>query len=245
MAEAGEDEWGVVAGLEGVPSALAAARDGVDALLRDRGWRATTPALTAQSLLRGAVASAQLAGSESDLAEVSAGAADPLARSALRLNTGLLALAPVLARSPLEALARMHTLAAVGLVPEAELGRPRADPRAAESLRALAGRLLRPSRAPAIAVAALAHAEIAAGEPFAAASDLVARGLERLLLMVRGIDPASVIVPEAGHRLGGVDYLDALAGYRRGGASGARAWLLYSCAALGRGVRASPLADLG
>ena len=44
--------------LEGVPSALASARDGIDAMLRDRGLRRTAPDVTGESLLRGAHASA-------------------------------------------------------------------------------------------------------------------------------------------------------------------------------------------
>ena len=49
--------------LEGVPSAYAAARDGIDVMLRDRGLRRTSPETTAESLLRGAQASAALEGS--------------------------------------------------------------------------------------------------------------------------------------------------------------------------------------
>ena len=44
--------------LEGVPSSYAATRDGIDALLRDRGLRRTSPEQTTESLLRGARASA-------------------------------------------------------------------------------------------------------------------------------------------------------------------------------------------
>ena len=43
-----------LASLEGVPSAFAAARDGIDVMLRDRGLRRTSPEMTAESLLRGA-----------------------------------------------------------------------------------------------------------------------------------------------------------------------------------------------
>ena len=48
--------------LEGVGSAYAATRDGIDAMLRDRGLRRTPPGTTAESLLRGAHASAVLVG---------------------------------------------------------------------------------------------------------------------------------------------------------------------------------------
>ena len=56
-----------------MPSAFAATRDGIDVMLRDRGLRRTTPEQTAESLLRGAHASAVLEGSGSSLEDVRAG----------------------------------------------------------------------------------------------------------------------------------------------------------------------------
>ena len=236
-----DDFFGTVSRLEGVPSALAAARDGVDALLRDRGLRRTTPALTAESLLRGAAASAQLAGSTSTLDEVRSGSADPIAASAVRLYAGLLALLPVIERSPLQALARLHTLAAAGRVPAVELGRPRPGGDSAEVLRRLSSRLLATTTAPAIAVAGLAHAEVLTAAPFAVASDLVARALERLVLVSRGVDPTSVTVPEEGHLLLADDYTHALAGYRAGTAAGARRWLQHVASAVTAGSSVAPI----
>ncbi|MEJ7628881.1 MAG: oxidoreductase [Nocardioidaceae bacterium] len=239
-----DDPLGTACRLEGVPSALAAARDGIDSLLRDRGHRRTTPAVTADALLHGAVASARLAGGSSTLEEVRRGAGDALAQSAVRLNAALLSLAPVLARSPLQALARMHTLAATGLAPPQDLGRPRADPAAVRAVQRLATDLLTPTAAPAIAVASVAHAELVVAAPFAVANDLVARAMERLVLVIRGVDPASVLVPEAGHWLMGSRYREALDDYREHGVAGCRAWLLYSCVALTTGVAESPLPRL-
>lgn len=103
--------------LEGVPSGFAGARDGIDVLLRDRGLRRTSPELTGESLLRGAHASAVLEGSASSLAEVRAGEGDEIAADAVRVSTELLSLVPVLRRQPLQAFARMHTLAARGVLP--------------------------------------------------------------------------------------------------------------------------------
>lgn len=79
---------------EGVPSAVAAARDGVDALLRDRGLRRTTPELTAESLLRGAHASAEVEAPGEGVAE--------MVEAAARLNAALLSQVPVIRRSPLQ-----------------------------------------------------------------------------------------------------------------------------------------------
>jgi Fic family protein len=102
--------------------------------------------------------------------------------------------------------------------------------------------LLSPTHAPALAVAAIAHAEILANEPFDTANGLVARALERLVLVVRGIDPASVLVPEAGHLALREEYLSTLRAYRTPGPAGCRAWLLHCAAAIGHAVTASPLA---
>src|SRR3954463_5804308 len=90
--------------LEGGGSAMAAARDGIDALLRDRGLRRTSPDLTAESLLRGAHASAVLEGSASSLDEVRAEGGDDVARAALRVSAELLGLLPTLRRAPLQAI---------------------------------------------------------------------------------------------------------------------------------------------
>jgi len=69
-----DDPFAWLAQLEGVPSVYAGTRDGIDAILVDRGRRRTTPEQTAESLLRGAHASAVLEGSESTLEEMRVGA---------------------------------------------------------------------------------------------------------------------------------------------------------------------------
>ena len=233
------------ASLEGVPSALAAARDGVDALLRDRGLRQTAPALTAESLLVGAAASAALAGSSSDEAQLRSGSADQVATAAARLNAGLLALVPVVSRSPLQALARMHALAAAGTVEDSAVGRPVPGGDVAARLQRLSRCLLSSTDVPAIAVAAVAHAEVATVHPFVSANGLVARALERLILVARGVDSTSVTVPERGHLVLEPGYRRALTAYRDGGLQGQRAWLLHAAAAITRGAELSPLPSPG
>ena len=73
--------------LEGVPSAYAAVRDGIDAMLRDRGLRRTSPETTAESLLRGAHASAVLEGSGSSLADIRDGRGDEVAQASRASET--------------------------------------------------------------------------------------------------------------------------------------------------------------
>jgi hypothetical protein len=226
--------------LEGVGSAMAATRDGIDALLRDRGLRRTTPDLTAESLLRGACASAALEGSASTAEEIRSGDGDAVARSAVRLSTELLGLAPTLQASPLQALARLHTLAAKGDVGDEDLGRPR-SPETAARLRDLAATLTAPTTAPALVVAAVAHAEVATAAPFVSHNGIVARALERLLLVARGVDAKSLVVPEAGHLALRREYESNLRGYAEGGPSGVHSWLLYAAEGYAAGAEASPL----
>ena len=230
-----------LAALEGVGSAMAAARDGIDALLRDRGLRRTTPDLTAESLLRGAHASAVLEGSASGLQEVRDGVGGPVDRSAVRVSTELLGLVPTLSRAPLQATARLHTLAAKGEVADAALGRPR-DDRSAARLRDLGRLLSGRTTAPALVVAAVVHAELATARPFASHNGIVARAAERLVLVARGVDSLALVVPEAGHLALRREYESNLVGYLDGGPAGVRAWLLYAAEAYARGAEASPLA---
>jgi hypothetical protein len=219
---------------------MAATRDGIDALLRDRGLRRTTPDLTAESLLRGACASAELEGSASTADEIRSGDGDAVARSAVRLSTELLGLAPTLQASPLQALARLHTLAAKGDVGDEDLGRPR-SPETAARLRDLAATLTAPTTAPALVVAAVAHAEVATAAPFVSHNGIVARALERLLLVARGVDAKSLVVPEAGHLALRREYESNLRGYAEGGPSGVHSWLLYAAEGYAAGAEASPL----
>ncbi|HET6563441.1 MAG TPA: oxidoreductase [Marmoricola sp.] len=229
-----------LASLEGVGSAMAAARDGIDALLRDRGLRRTAPELTTESLLRGAQASAALDGSASSLEELRSGEADQTASAAARLSTELLGLVPVLKRSPLQAFARLHTLAAKGTVEDARLGRPR-DQVGADRLAELARLLLAPTRAPGLVAAAVVHAELRTVAPFASHNGVVARAAERLVMVSRGVDPTSLTVPEAGHLALRPAYESNLVGYADGGVPGVHAWLLYAAEAFTAGAQASPL----
>ena len=221
---------------EGVPSAFAATRDGIDVMLRDRGLRRTTPEQTGESLLRGAHASAVLEGSASTLEEVRRDSGDQIAQASVRVSSELLALAPVLGRSPSQAFARIHSLTG-----GASAGQP-VSTEAAQRLRSLAQTLLA-TTAPALLVAALVHADLLTAEPFADHNGIVARAVERLVLVSRGVDPASLVVPEAGHLAIRPEYESNLRAYRDGGTAGLHAWLLYAAEAQVKGAEASPLRD--
>ncbi|MEX0426359.1 oxidoreductase [Nocardioides sp. DS6] len=235
-----DDPLAWLVSLEGVASAFAATRDGIDVMLRDRGLRRTSPETTAESLLRGAHASAVLEGSAATLDDVRESGGDAIARDAVRLSTELLSLVPVLKQSPLQAFARLHALAAKDSVEDEELGRPRGGEQAAR-LRGLAELLGSRTTAPALVVAALVHADLATVAPFASHNGLVARAAERLVLVARGVDEKSLVVPEAGHLALRPEYESNLRGYRDGGRAGLHSWLLYAAEAYAAGAEASPL----
>ena len=218
---------------------MAAARDGIDVLLRDRGLRQSPPELTAESLLLGAHASAVLEGSGSDLEAMRAGSGDEVAQAALRVSAEVLSQVPVLGKAPLQAFARLHTLAGKG-VDDAALGRPR-DAASSARLTDLARLLVAPTEAPALVVAAVVHAELATLAPFESHNGIVARAAERLLLVARGVDPKSLVVPEAGHLRLRREYESNLRGYRDGGQAGVHAWLLYAAEGYAAGAEASPV----
>ncbi len=248
-----------LADLEGVGQAARAARDAVDVLLRDRGLRKVGPEVTAESLLRGAHASAALAGSAATLDDVRRGAGDAVTAGAVRMTGELMALAAHADVNPVQVWTRLHQLAAADLVASPdELGHLRAGheplpddidglgpaPSASvvwERLSALARALTRPTAAPAIVVAAVVHAELAVLRPFPQANGLVARAAERVVLVARGIDRVGATVPEAGHYELRGSYVSGLRNYADGGVIGVRDWLLRACEVVTLGTERSPL----
>jgi hypothetical protein len=218
--------------LPGVPSAVAAATAAVDVVLRDRGLRRVDDQLRARALLAGAEASASLTDDP-----------DRWQPGALRLAAELTSLAAVIRVAPAQALARSHALVARGVVSDDQLGRVRDDPMVARRMHELGELLARPTAAPAIVVAAVAHAEIATLRAFGAASGLLARGAEHLVLVASGLDPYGVVVVEAGHAADPARYRAGLAGYADGGVPGVRGWIIQCAAAVSRGADLSPVGE--
>ena len=77
--------------------------------------------------------------------------------------------------------------------------------------------------------------------PFDSHNGIVARAAERLVLVARGVDPTSLVVPEAGHLALRDAYESNLRGYASGQRSGIQSWLLYAAEAFTAGAEASPL----
>ena len=220
---------------EGVPSAFAAARDGIDALLRDRGLRKTTVDDTAESLARGAWASATLEGSSSTWEETESGQGDALARNVLAMSAHIIALVPVFKRAPLQALARLHSLAAI----DTESPGTPVNEAGVQRLVALAGNLSQPTSVPGLIQAAYVHAEVLSARAFASHNGVVARAAERIVLIATGVDPVSLTVPELAHAAESAHYASAIGAYDEGMVS---RWLLYAADAYTKGAEASPLA---
>lgn len=248
--------------LPGVDAAATEARSAVDRLLWDRGVRARMAEVVAGSRLQGAWASASIDGAELAPSAVRDGSAldgsamGRVLAAAMRLQAEVPGQVEVFRRSPLQALARLHAVTAVGFVEPASSGRPRLDLVADDPLRlgpppppgevtarleALALLLTRPTAAPALVVAAVVHGELLALRPFAWGSGLLARASLRLVLAARGVDPDGAAVPEAGLlQHGRPAYVAAARGYLSATPEGLATWIRHSCAAVAAGAVAPP-----
>jgi hypothetical protein len=228
-----------LAELPGVAAASDEAREALGRAHRHRtnlrGW----PATAAEAALRAARASSVLDGGPLQLPD--SGEPDPILAGALRvsqaLEGGATALVDVWLRAPLQALARLHALAAADLTDDDHLGRPRADPDVGRRLELLVGILTGGSRVPAPILAAVAHGEVLTLAPFGTADGVVARGLGRLVTISSGLDPHGLGVPEVYWMRQSGDYRAAARGFSSGTADGLTAWLLLSCRALHAGAR--------
>jgi hypothetical protein len=241
-----------VAALPGVPEAADAARAAVDRLLAHRMLRRRSADISVEAGLRSARASAALEGVDVPLEVLRAGGSEnPVLQGALRISAELGTLSDTFSRTPMQALARMHLLAAADTAPADTVGRPRIagqpaeDGSAPDTLEANARvegliRLLNaPTSAPAVVVAAVLHAELLATRPFVSGNGLVARGAARVLLLGRGLDPKALTAPDVGHLERAEEYRATAAAYTEGGADGVAAFIRHCCVALELGARES------
>ncbi|MGW0590735.1 oxidoreductase [Streptosporangium sp. NPDC002607] len=243
------DPLAVIAGMPGVSEAVTDARKAVDRLYGHRVLRRKSPEVSARSALRGARASAALEGVDIPL-DVIPEATDPVVQGALRVSAELGRLGSTWRTAPRQVLARLHTLAASGLTKD--LGRPRATAEAPDPLGlgaapepqeavarvdGLVQLVTASSKAPALVLAAVVHAELAVLRPFGSADGLVARAAERLTLVEFGLDPKSLVAVEVGHLELGPAYGEGLRSYLSGTPEGVAAWVRHCAAAVTLGVR--------
>ena len=219
--------------LPGVAEASDRARDALGRVHRHRvnlrGW----PATAAEASLRAARASSVL----DDGPVVS----DPVFGGALRVAQALEGgggpIIGIWQRAPLQALARLHMLAAADQVDDDQLGRPRADAEVGPRLELLADVVTGRTRAPAPVVAAVAHGELLTLRPFGSADGVVARAVARLVTIASGLDPHGLGVPEVNWMRQPAKYRDAAHGFAEGTPDGVGAWLLLCCRAMQAGAQ--------
>ena len=152
----------------------------------------------------------------------------------------MLALAPLLKTAPLQAIARLHAVVgSAALAPTSSAAR--ATRRPPTGCAGVAELLLSDTEAPALLVAAIAHADVADRRAVRVAQRDRRPRLERLVLVSRGVDAKSLVVPEAGHLAHRAAYESNLRAYSGGGPRGVHAWALYGAEAFRAGAEASPL----
>ena len=241
-----------LAPLVDLPGVVAAGEEAREALGRAhrhrtnlRGW----PKTAAEAALRAARASSVLDGGSLQLSDrrsagggsIAGSTGDAVLAGALRvsevLEGGATSLVGVWQRAPLQAIARLHALAAADLADDERLGRPRADADVGRRLELLADIVTGGTRVPAPVLAAVAHGELLTLAPFGTADGVVARAVSRLVTISSGLDPHGLGVPEVYWMRRSGDYRAAARGFASGTPDGLAAWLVLSGRALHAGAR--------
>ena len=226
--------------MPGVADAAEAARAALGRAHRHRTNLRKWPLTAAESAIRGARSSSALDGGGMEL-DPTAVSHDPVLAGALRagqaLEGGSTAVVGVWQRAPLQALARLHSLAAADLVDEQQLGRPRQVPEISARLDLLTGLVTGGSAVGAPILAAVAHGELLTLAPFGSADGVVARAVSRLVTIATGLDPHGLGVPEVYWLRRTEEYRSAATGFATGDPDAVREWLLHCCRALEDGAR--------
>jgi hypothetical protein len=233
------DPLAPLAELPGVALASEEAREALGRAHRHRtnlrGW----PTTAAEAALRAARASSVLDGGSLQLS--GDGEADPVLAGALRvseaLEGGATSLVGVWQRAPLQAIARLHALAAADLADDERLGRPRGDADVGRRLELLADIVTGGTQVPAPVLAGVVHGELLTLAPFGTADGVVARAVSRLVTIASGLDPHGLGVPEVYWMRHSGDYRTAARGFSSGTPDGLAAWLVLSCRGLHAGAR--------
>jgi hypothetical protein len=222
--------------LPGVAEAVTRARDEVTAVHRHPANRSSWPATAAEASVRAARASAVLDGGSAALPH-DGPVDDPVLAGALRAAEALGGLLGTWQRAPLQALARLHVLAAADLSSESQLGRPRSSHEVTVRLDGLGRLVAGGSRIAAPVLAAVVHGELLALVPFAQGNGVVARAAARLTVVASGLDPKGLVVPEVAHLRREREYRAAAAGFASGEPEAIGRWIVHCCTALTAGAR--------
>lgn len=230
--------------LDGVAAAAKAAQDAVFAVHRHRANLRGGSATAAEASVRAARASAGVEGADPEIPAEGA-VSDPVLAGALRVAEAAESLLPTWRRAPLQALARMHVLAAADLTSDPDtLGRPRRAEGVGARLELLAQLTTGATSVPGSVLAAVVHGELLTLRPFGTADGVVARAASRLTMIATGFDPKALTVPEVAYFRRARRYQEVAEAFAGGEPDGVRTWLLFSCEAFEAGAReATSIAD--
>lgn len=224
----------------GVADAAEAARTALGKAHRHRANLRNWPTTAAESAVRGARSSSALDGGGIQL-DATASSQDPVLSGALRVGQaiegGATNLVGIWQRAPLQALARLHALAAADLVDDSRLGRPHQSPEMVARLDLVTRLVTGGSTVPAPVLAAVVHGELLTMEPFGCADGVVARAVSRLVTMASGLDPHGLGVPEVFWLRRAEEYRATAADFASGQPEGVAKWLMLCCRALEDGAR--------
>jgi hypothetical protein len=227
--------------LPGVADAANAAKDAVFQVHRHRvnlrGWATTA----AEASVRAARASAALEGGPTEIPE-SGEVSDPVLAGSLRIAEALGGLVGTWQRAPLQALARLHVLAAADL--SAEVGRPRVSSDVSQRLDMLGTLVTGGTSVPAPIIVAVVHGELLGLAPFDVANGVIARAAARMTSISTGLDPKGLGVPEVACLRRSAEYEAASVAFASGSLEGLTQWILFVCSSLEAGAReAKSIAD--
>ena len=235
--------------LPGVVESADRARDALSAVHRHsanlRGWDKTAT----EASWRAGRSSAAIDGGSVELRR-DGDFDDPVLAGAMRVaqaldGDALEQLTAVFRRAPAQAFARLHMLAAAGLVDEPdELGRPSAAPGVAARLDLLGQLVTGATAVPAPVLAAVVHGELLGLAAFPSANGVVARAASRLVCTSTGLDPHNLGVPEVTWLRRADEYRALSTRFAEGDPEGVGAWIVLCCEALEAGAgEARSIAD--
>lgn len=223
--------------LPGVRDAVAAAREAVDQVHGHQANRRGWPITAAEASVRAARASAALDGADVEI-PASGEVDEPRLAGALRIAESIGPMLPTWQRAPMQALAKLHVLAAADLVDDDDaLGRPRQSRGVSRRLDLLAELVAGGTSVPGAVLVAVVHGELLALTPFGTADGVVARAAARLTMIGTGLDPKGLTVPEVFFLRRTDRYRAAASAFTTGTDEGLAEWIRLCCEAVEGGAR--------
>ncbi|MBC2682391.1 Fic family protein [Corynebacterium anserum] len=247
-----------LAHLPGVEDAVAQANDYIARVHRHpanlRGWDVTG----AESVLRGARASAQLDGGTPRLPE-DGHVDDPILAGALRAAEllapdGVAETQSTWRRAPLQIMARINSVASPRMSDEgfrrkaaqsSEFLVPGRPQRQTDRRLQLLGRLITGgTKVNSVVLSAVIHGELLTLEPFADANGVTARACSRLATISGGLDPRGLGVPEVWWNRHRDEYRAKAQRFAEGTPEGVAEWICFHATGLAEGsLEAKSIAD--